>query len=117
MDKIIIQDLLVRCVIGVFPHERHHPRDVLVNLTLFCDLAPAAASDRLEDAIDYKALKFRIVELAEKSAFKLVETMAESIARLVLETPGVDYVKVRVDKPGALTYARSVGVEIERPKP
>ncbi len=114
MDKILVQDLLVRCRIGVFPHEREHRQDVVVNLVLFCDLRPAAASDNFEDAIDYKQLKWQIVEFVESSSFRLIESLAAGIADIALADARVQKAVVRVDKPKALSYARSVGVEIER---
>jgi FolB domain-containing protein len=114
MDRILISDLLVRCVIGVRDEERRDKQDVLINLELSADLRKAGASDRLEDAVDYAALKKRIVAMAEQSSFHLVEALAEKIAALCLEHPMVVEAVVRVEKPTALRFARSVGVEIVR---
>jgi len=114
MDKIFIQDLLLRCVIGIFPHEREIKQDVILNLTLFADLRRAAETDDIADTVDYKMLKDRIVAFVEPSAFNLIESLAEGVARICLEQAGVAGVTVRVDKPGALRFARSVAVEIER---
>ncbi len=114
MDRIIIRDLRLRCTIGAFPHEREHPQEVLLNLDLYTDISAAAASDQLSEAVDYKDLKFRILDLAESSSFRLVETLAESIAGSVLKDKRIQAVKLRLEKPGALTFARTVGVEIER---
>lgn len=114
MDRILISDLLVRCVIGVRDEERRDKQDVLINLELSADLRKAGASDRLEDAVDYAALKKRIVAMAEQSQFFLVEALAENIAALCLEHPKVVQAVVRVEKPTALRFARNVGVEIVR---
>lgn len=114
MDRILINDLLVRCIIGVHEEERGEKQDVLVNLSIAADLRKAAATDRIEDAVDYSTLKKKIVALAEGSRFFLVEALAEAIAGICLEHPGVSEVSVRVEKPTALRFARSVGVEITR---
>ena len=109
MDRIYIRDLALRCFIGVFPEERRGKQDVVINVVLECDHRPAARSDRLEDAVDYKALKKEIVAL--------VEALADRIAASCLENPRVARATVTVDKPGALRFARSVGVEITRERP
>ncbi len=114
MDRILIRDLLVRCIIGVRPEERRQKQDVLINLSLSVDLRRAGRSDRLEETLDYSALKTRIVARAEESQFQLVEALAETIAGICLEEPMVRRARVRVDKPTALRFARSVGVEIVR---
>ncbi len=115
-DKIHVQDLLLRCILGVNPEEREKKQDVVINLTLWADLARPAGTDRIEDTLDYKALKKRIVSLVEKSSFFLVEALAGAVARLCLEEPLVEAVRVRVDKPGALRFAKSVAVEVFRRK-
>ncbi len=114
MDRILIRDLLVRCVIGVTPEERRQKQDVLINLSLALDLRKAGMSDRLEDTLDYSALKKRILARVEESQFQLVEALAETVAGICLEQSMVRRVKVRVEKPTALRFARSVGVEILR---
>lgn len=114
MDKIYIRDLLVRCIIGVFERERDHRQDVLVNIVLKTDARPAARSDELADTVDYKALRDAICHCVENSEYRLIESLAGKIAQICLATPRVEEVTVTVDKPGALTYARSVAVEITR---
>lgn len=114
MDRILISDLSVRCIIGINEEERREKQDVLINLVIFADLAKAATNDRFEDSVDYRALKKKILNMVEASKYYLLETLAESIARVCLDQPGVMQVQVRVDKPSALRFARSVGVEIER---
>ena len=114
MDRILIKDLLVRCIIGVRDEERRDKQDVLINVALVTDLRKAGASDRLEDSVDYRALNKQILSMAEHSQFHLVESMAQAIADICLSNPLIQEVMVRGEKPGALRFARSVGVEIVR---
>ncbi|MFQ5747735.1 MAG: dihydroneopterin aldolase [Gemmatimonadota bacterium] len=113
-DTLFIRDLLVRLVIGVNDWERKDRQDVLINVELDADCAPAGRSDEFAKAVDYRAITKGILELAEGSAFLLVEALAERIAALCLEDERVERVRVRVEKPGALRFADGVGVEIER---
>lgn len=117
VDSILIRDLLVRCIVGINDDERREKQDVVVNLTLTADLSAAGRSDRLEDSVDYRALKKGVVALAEASSFYLVEALAEHIADYCLGSPRVQGVTVTVEKPSALRFARSVGVEIHRERP
>jgi D-erythro-7,8-dihydroneopterin triphosphate epimerase len=114
LDRILIGDLRTRCIVGINPDERREKQDVVINLTIFADLRKAGLSDRFEDAVDYRAIKKAVLALAEASQFQLVEALAQAIADQVLEFPGVQRVTVRVEKPSALRFARTVGVEIER---
>jgi len=114
MDRILIKDLLVRCVIGVHNEERRDKQDVLINLSLSVDLQKAGTSDRLEDSVDYRALNKQILSMAENSQFHLVESLAQAVADICLGNPSIKEASVRVVKPGALRFARSVGVEIVR---
>jgi len=83
-DRIYIRDLALRCLIGVYPEERRDKQDVILNIILETDHRPAAASDRLADAVDYKTLKKKIVALVEASSFELIETLADRVAALAL---------------------------------
>ena len=114
MDRILIKDLLVRCVIGVRDEERRDKQDVLINVALVTDLRKAGASDRLEDSVDYRGLNKQILSMAEHSQFRLVEAMAQAVADICFGNPSVQEVIVRIEKPGALRFARSAGVEIVR---
>ena len=114
MDQIHINDLRLRCVIGVYPEERREKQDITLNITLFADLRAAGSSDDLRDTVDYKAVKQAVRALVEGSNFLLVEKLAAEVARVCLQTPRVERARVRLDKPGALRFARSVAVEIER---
>ena len=114
MDRILIKDLMLRCILGLSEEERREKQDVLINLILWTDLKAAAASDRIEDTVDYAALKKRIITLIEGSQYHLAETLADRIATLCLEQSAVQQVQVTLEKPTALRFAHSVGVEIIR---
>lgn len=113
-DQIIIKDLLARGIIGVTEQERQRPRDILINLTLFVDLRRAGETDDLNDTVSYSLIARQAVELAESAARYTVEALAADLAQMCLEHPGVERVRVRVEKPAAVRFTRSVGVEIER---
>lgn len=113
-DRIIISDLRARCIIGVNDDERREPQDVVINIRLHCDTRAPGISDRFVDAVDYRSLKKRVVEKTESSRHFLVEALAEEIAAICLADPRIPAVTVRVEKPSALRFARSVGVQIER---
>lgn len=111
LDKIRIRNLALRCIIGFRDWEREKKQDVTINLTVHADLSKARQTDRVGDALDYKALKDRIIEMVEASSFHLLERLAGSIAELCLDDPMVQRVDVTVDKPGALRFSESVAVE------
>lgn len=115
MDKIIIKDLLVRGIVGINPDERVKQQDILINVTLYADVRRAAETDDIEDAVNYKSITKRIIRHVESSADFLVEKLVTDITRIILtEFDGVQRAKVRVEKPTALRFAGSVGIEIER---
>lgn len=114
MDKIHIRDLKVLCIIGTNPHERVEEQEVCINITMECDYAAACQSDDIADTVNYKTLKDELVAYVGASDFFLIEKLAEEIASRCLADERVGQVTVSVDKPGALTGARSVAVEIER---
>jgi FolB domain-containing protein len=116
-DRIHIRDLALRCVIGLYEEERRDRQDVVINLTLYADLRRAGLSDRVEDTVDYKAIKKQVIALVEQSSCELIEHLAELIATSCLADRRVRRVVVSVDKPGALRFARSVAVEISREQP
>lgn len=114
MDKVFIRDLALRCIIGVFPEERRQKQDIIINVTMYCDLRAAGHSDDLNDTVDYKTVKLAILEMVEASDFQLIESLAERAADIALTQERVTKVVVTVDKPGALRFARSSAVEITR---
>lgn len=113
-DKIIIRDLLVRGIIGINDWEREKKQDILINLTLRIDSRPAAGSDQVEDSLNYRSLTKAVVHHVEASSHHLVETLAAELARIAVMEFGAEEVTVRVEKPGALRFAKSVGIEILR---
>ena len=115
MDKMLIKNLHLQGIIGVNDREREKPQDILVNVVAFTDTHRAAQTDDLEDCVDYSLLAKEIRALVEVARRFTVEALAEDIANLCLRRPEVQKVTVRVEKPGAVTGAESVGVEIERP--
>lgn len=114
MDKIIVKDLLLRGIIGINDDERVNRQDILINLTMYADTRPAAASDQIEDAVNYRTITKRIIQHVESSADFLVEKLVADIAHIILTEFNIEKVRVRVEKPGALRFAESVGIEIER---
>jgi FolB domain-containing protein len=114
MDKVIIKDLLVRGIIGINPDERIKKQDILISMVIYTDVSKAAASDAIDDAINYKSITKRVIAHVEESSDFLVEKLVSDIARIVLFEYPVERIRVRVEKPGALRFANSVGVEIER---
>ena len=114
MDTVFIRGLKAKAVIGVFDWEKQIRQNLVLDLDLRADVAHAAASDTLEDAVDYKAISQRVVEFVEDSRFQLVESLAEAVARIVREEFAVGWVRVRIAKPFAVRAAQEVGVVIER---
>lgn len=115
MDKIYIRDLLLRCIIGIYPEEREKKQDVIINVELDChSFSKAAETDNIDEAVNYKTITKDIIKIVEPSSFQLIETLAEKIAARCLEDERVHVAKVMIDKPGALRFARSVAVQIIR---
>jgi FolB domain-containing protein len=114
MDKIIIKDLVARGIIGVNDWERQTPQEILINIVVFTDTRAAATSDELADCVNYRTLAHKAREHAETAGSFTVEALANNLARICLEDKRLSGVIVRVEKPGAVRFAASVGVEIER---
>jgi FolB domain-containing protein len=116
MDQIFITDLVARGIIGVNDWEREKPQEILMNIILFTDIRLAGESDDIHHTVSYKTIAKKALAQAENARRFTVEALAADIARICLEEPGVEKVRVRVEKPHASRFARSVGVEIERGK-
>ena len=116
MDKVFIKDLAVRGIIGINDWEREKPQDILVNIVVFTNTRQASKSDDLSDCVNYSALAKKIQAHAETAARFTVEALAEDLADICLAEKGVEKAIVRVEKPGAVRFSKSVGVEIERTK-
>ena len=113
-DQILIRDLQFRCVLGVDQQERREKQDVIAQISLRLDLRRAGQTDAIEDTLDYKVLKKNILRMAEDSQFHLIEALAQRMADICLTHQKVDQVEITVEKPGALRFARTVGVRIVR---
>jgi FolB domain-containing protein len=116
MDQVFIKDLVARGIIGVNGWEREKTQEILINLILFADLHRAGDSDTIHDTVNYRTVAKKVLAHAETAQRQTVEALAADVARLCLERPSVQKVRVRVEKPGAVRFSRSVGVEIERNK-
>lgn len=114
MDQITIRDLVVYGVIGVHDWERQRPRQIVISISIYTDLRKSGHTDDIEDTIDYSMVAKRVRSLVESTEHQTLEALAEEIAGLCLEIPKVFGVRVSVEKPGAVQFTRTVGVEIER---
>ena len=114
MDIVFIRDLRIETVIGIYEWERKIRQPVILDLEMGADITRAAASDAIADTLDYKAVSRRLIEYVEASEFQLVETLAERCAEIVLQEFQVPWVRLTLNKIGALSAARDVGVIIER---
>jgi FolB domain-containing protein len=114
MDKIIIKDLVARGIIGLNDWEREKPQEMIINITIFTDIRKAGETDDIQYSVNYRTIAKKTQAHAETAARLTVEALAEDIARICLEQPNAQKVIVRVEKPGAVRFSKSVGVEIER---
>lgn len=114
MDIIYLNDLKIDTIIGIFEWERRVKQTVSIDVEMGTDVARASASDAIEDALDYKAVAKALIQFVEESSFQLVETLAERVAELILRDFDVPWVRLRINKKGAIRGARDVGVVIER---
>ena len=113
-DTIFLRDLRVDTVVGIWQWERKIRQTVSIDLEMGVDIPKAAATDRIEDTLNYKDVAKRVQQSVTESEFQLVETMAEKIAELVLADFDVPWIDVRINKPGAIRNAADVGVQIHR---
>ncbi len=114
MDIVFIRDLRIETVIGVYDWERKIRQTISIDLEMGTDVRPAAISDHIDDALDYKAVAKRLIQFIGESEFQLVETLAQRCADIILNDFQVPWLRLRVSKPGAVTGALDVGVLIER---
>jgi dihydroneopterin aldolase len=116
MDIVFLHEMKVDTVIGIWEWERKIRQTVVIDLEMAADIRKAAASDSIDDALNYKSVAKRLQQFVADSEFQLVETLAEKIAAIVMDEFGVSWVRVKLNKPGAIRGARDVGVLIERGK-
>ncbi|HEX5635681.1 MAG TPA: dihydroneopterin aldolase [Gammaproteobacteria bacterium] len=114
MDIVFIRDLRIETVIGVYDWEREIRQTVSIDLEMGTDIRPAAVSDHIQDALDYKSVAKRLIQFVGESEFQLVETLAQRCADIILNEFQVPWLRLRLSKPGAVTGSQDVGVLIER---
>lgn len=114
MDQVIIKDLVVRGIIGVNDWERESAQEILINIIIFTDITKAGLSDDIKNSVNYKTVIKKVIEYSESVQRYTVEALATDLASICLEDKKVKKVRVRVEKPGAVQFVKSVGVEIER---
>lgn len=114
LDTVFITALHIETIIGVHAFEQNAPRPLILDLEMGVDIREAAASDRIRDAVDYSAVADAISKLAAARRFQLIETLAETIARMVFERFPITTLRLSIGKPGAIDSAKTVGVRIDR---
>jgi dihydroneopterin aldolase len=117
MDIVFIKDLRIETIIGIYDWERRVKQTISLDLEMAADIRAAAATDAIEDTLNYKAVSKRLIAFVGDSEYQLVETLAEKVADIVLTEFGVAWVRLTVHKPGAVRGSRDVGVIIERGSP
>jgi dihydroneopterin aldolase len=113
-DRIFLRGLTAKCLIGFIDWERRTPQTLLVDLEIPCDCTRAARHDKVEDTIDYKRVAKRVLAWLPTTQFELVETLAHTLALLLLAEFDLEWIRVSINKPGAIRDSRDVGVCIER---
>ena len=117
MDKVFIEALEIECVIGIYDWERKIKQPVVLDIEMAFDNTKPAATDNIEDTLDYKAVSKRLIQFVSESSFGLVETLAERCASIITGEFGVRHVRIKLSKPGAVRGSKAVGVIIERTRP
>ena len=113
-DRIFLRGLTTECIIGFIDWERRVKQTVVVDLEIPVDCGQAALTDEVSDTVDYKKVAKRILAFIEASEYKLVETLAQRLALTLLEEFGLEWVRLCINKPGAIRNSRDVGVTLER---
>ena len=116
MDKIILTDLRIDAVIGIWDWEKRNPQTISIDLEMQTDTKKASQLDSIEDALDYKAVSKRVKQFIQASQFNLIETLAENVAKIILEEFDVQWLKLKISKPFAIRDSKNIGVCIERTK-
>ncbi|MEJ2114874.1 MAG: dihydroneopterin aldolase [Gammaproteobacteria bacterium] len=114
MDTIFLRDLEINATIGIFEWEKRIKQKVRIDLEMATDIAKAAASDAIEDTLDYKAISKRVIQFVEESRYELIETLIEKVSEIILKEFNISWVRLTISKPGAVRGSRDVGITIER---
>ena len=114
MDIVFIEDLRIETIIGIYDWEREIRQVVALDIEMATDISASAESDKIEDTLNYKAVAKRLIQFVQESEFQLVETLVEHCARIIREEFDVSWVRIKLNKTGAVRGARDVGVIIER---
>jgi len=114
MDIVFLRDLRIDTVIGIYDWERRTRQTIVLDLEMSADIVKAAATDQIDDALNYKAVAKRLMQFVGESEFQLVETLAERCAEIIRTEFGVSWLRLVLNKQGAVRGARDVGVIIER---
>lgn len=114
MDIVFIRGIHIETIVGIHDWEKHTPRPVVLDLELGADCARAAATDRIDDALDYDTITRRLREHVSASRFELIETLAETSADLLIREFALPWLRLTLHKPGALGEGIDVGIAIER---
>ena len=114
MDRIFLSEMKIETTVGIWEWEKRIKQQVIIDIEMSADIKKAAATDQIEDTLNYKAVAKSVRKLVEESSFQLVETMAEKISELVIGEHNVSWVRVKVNKPGAMRGSKGVGIIIER---
>ena len=114
MDRIFLSEMKIETTVGIWEWEKRIKQQVIIDIEMSADIKKAAATDQIEDTLNYKAVAKSVRKLVEESSFQLVETMAEKISELVIGEHNVSWVRIKVNKPGAIRGSKGVGIIIER---
>ena len=114
MDIIYLKDLRIDTIIGVYDWERRTRQTIILDVEIAADISKAAKTDKIEDTLNYKAVAKRLISFVENSEFQLVETLAEHVAEVLLNDFNIPWLRLTVNKQGAVRGVRDVGVIIER---
>ena len=113
-DIIFLGGLTTECIIGIWDWERRVKQKIVLDIEMAADIRKAAASDHIDDTLDYKRVSKRLLQFVGDSQFQLVETLTERIAEIVVTEFDVPWVRVRLNKQGAIRGSRDVGIMVER---
>lgn len=113
-DKVLIKDLMVRGILGINPEERINKQDIVINVVMETDIRKASLSDNIVDAVNYRSVTKKIIDIIHSTEYFLIEKLSDSIIKMIFKEFDPETILLRIEKPGALRFAKSVGVEVFR---